>query len=116
MEMPVRRVAAGLVILAGLSLAGVAAADPGDHVGCPAGDDLMSVSRINATITTTGFEQAVIDFDAAGNGDGYLCVHLLPAAAGKKTPFDPLFLVSDNGQGNPNSLVVNEPQPRPVGS
>jgi hypothetical protein len=111
----VTRLAAGLAILAGFSMAGAAAADPADHAGCPAGDDLMSVERINATITTPGFEQALIDFDAAGNGDGYLCVHVLPGAAGKKTPFDPLFLASDNARGNPNSVVVDDPRSRPVG-
>jgi hypothetical protein len=110
-----RRLAAGLVILSGLSIAGVATADPADHDGCAAGDDLMSVERINATITTPGFEQALIDFDAAGNADGYLCVHVLPDAAAKTTPFDPLFLASDNTRGNPNSVVVNDPRVRPAG-
>ena len=113
MHAPLRRMTAALVILAGLSSANVATADPADRTGCPAGDDLMSVARINATITTPGFEQALIDFDAAGNGDGYLCVHVLPDAAGKKTPFDPLFLASDNTRGNPNSIVVNDPRLRP---
>ena len=75
----------------------------------------MTVERINATITTPGFEQVVIDFDAAGNNDGLLCVHLLPAAAGKNTPFDPYFIVSDNVGANPNSVVVLDAQPRPVG-
>ena len=73
----------------------------------------MTVTTINATITSPGFEQAVADFDAFGNGDGLLCVHLLPDAAAKHTPFTPLFLLSDNTVGNPNSEVVNTPTPRP---
>jgi hypothetical protein len=108
--------AARLVVAAGLVTVGAAGAEPGEHLGCPAGDDLMSVERINATITTPGFEQVVIDLDALlGNDDGYLCVHLLPGAASKNTPFDPLFLVADNTRVNPNSVVVNDPRPRPVG-
>ena len=98
-----------------------AAADP--VAGCGKGNPMMTVGDGLAMIDWriyTPEERAELEplfrelVDV--NGDGYLCVHLLPAAAGKKTPFDPLFRVSDNGQGNPNSLVVNEPQPRPVGS
>jgi hypothetical protein len=101
------------VALVGASVAGAA---PREKAGCPGGFDLMTVERINATITTVGFEQVVIDFDAAGNNDGLLCVHLLPPTAGNKDlPFDPLFKVSDNVGANPNSVVVLEAQPRPVG-
>jgi hypothetical protein len=88
-----------------------AAASP--RQGCPSGSDLMTVTTINATITTPGFEQAVADFDASGNGDGLLCVHLLPDAAAKHTPFTPVFLLTDNTVGNPNSEVVETPTPRP---
>ena len=73
----------------------------------------MTVEQINLTLTTTGFEEAVSDFDAQGNNDGYLCVHLLPDAAAKKTPFDPLMILVDNTVGNPNSAVVNVPRSRP---
>jgi hypothetical protein len=91
-----------------------AAAAPAERLGCPAGDDLMTVERINQTITTPGYEQAVIDYDAlSGNGDGYLCVHLLPDAAGKKTPFSPYFALTDNTVANPNSAVVDTARPRP---
>lgn len=105
--------ATGLVAGAGLITVGAASSAPEEHLGCPAGYDLMSVEQINATLTTPGFEQAVSDFDAQGNNDGYLCVHLLPDAAAKKTPFDPLMILVDNTAGNPNSAVVNEPRPRP---
>ena len=71
----------------------------------------MTVEQINLTLRTTGFEEAVSDFDAQGNNDGYLCVHLLPDAAAKKTPFDPLMILVDNT--NPNSAVVNVPRSRP---
>ena len=113
MRSRVKWLAAGIVVAAGFGTIGPAAAAPAERLGCPAGNDLMSVARINATLTTPGFEQAVIDFDAQGNNDGYLCVHLLPDAAGKNTPFDPLFLVGDNTVANPNSEVVNDPRPRP---
>ena len=106
-------VGGGAVIAAGLGTVGTAAAAPAERLGCPAGKDLMSVARINATLTTPGFEQTVIDWDAQGNNDGFLCVHLLPDAAGKNTPFDPLFLLFDNTVANPNSEVVNDPRPRP---
>jgi hypothetical protein len=113
MHTRVRWFAAGLVVAVGLVTVGTAGAQSGERLGCPAGYDLMSVERINATLTTPGFEQAVIDFDAQGNDDGYLCVHLLPGAAAKNTPFDPLMIVRDNTVGNPNSDVVNDPRPRP---
>ena len=105
--------ATGLVAATGLITVSAAGAAPEEHLGCPAGYDLMSVEQINATLTTPGFEEAVSDFDAQGNDDGYLCVHLLPDAAAKNTPFDPLFIVGDNTVGNPNSDVVNVPRPRP---
>ena len=114
MHAPARRLAAGLAILAGFSVVGAASgAAPTDHAGCPTGYDLMTVEQTNATLTTPGFEQAVIDFDVQGNDDGYLCVHLLPAAAARNTPFDPLMILRDNTVGNPNSDVVNDPRPRP---
>jgi hypothetical protein len=114
MQKRFRRVTAGIVVGAsGLATFGTAAAQSAEHLGCPAGYDLMSVARINATLTTPGFEQAVIAFDAQGNDDGYLCVHLLPAAAAKNTPFDPLMILGDNTVGNPNSDVMNDPTPRP---
>ena len=92
---------------------GTAGAQSAERLGCPAGYDLMTVERINSTLTTPGFEQAVIDFDAQGNNDGYLCVHLLPAAAAKNTPFDPLMILVDNTVGNPNSEIVTDPRQRP---
>ena len=113
MHTRMRWFAAALVVAAGLVTVGTAWAQPEERLGCPAGYDLMSVERINATLTTAGFEQAVIDFDAQGNDDGYLCVHLLPAAAAKNTPFDPLMILRDNTVGSPNSDVVNDPRPRP---
>jgi hypothetical protein len=113
MRVPARRLAAALVVVTGFAIVGTASAEPEDHKGCPAGYDLMSVQQINATLTTPGFEQAVIDFDAQGNDDGYLCVHLLPAAAAENTPFDPLMILTDDSVGNPNSEVVNDPRPRP---
>ena len=113
MQTPVRRFAAGLVVAVGLVTVGTAGAQSAERLGCPAGYDLMSVERINATLTTPGFEQAVIDFDVQGNNDGLLCVHLLPGAAAKNTPFDPLMILGDNTVGNPNSEIVNDPRPRP---
>jgi hypothetical protein len=113
MHKRMRRFATGLVVAVGLATVGAAGAAPGERLGCPAGYDLMSVERINATLTTSGFEQAVIDFDTQGNNDGYLCVHLLPDAAAQKTPFEPLMILADNTVGNPNSAVVNDPRPRP---
>jgi hypothetical protein len=98
---------------AGLIMAGAARAE---RLGCPAGSDLMSVEQINDTLTTDGFQDAVSDFDAQGNDDGYLCVHLLPDAAAKNTPFDPLMILRDNTVGNPNSTLVNEPRPQPLGT
>jgi len=112
MRKRVGTVAVGLVVAAVLVMAATAGAQS-ERLGCPAGYDLMSVATINATLTTPGFEQAVIDFDALGNNDGYLCVHLLPGAAAKHTPFDPLMILGDDTVGNPNSQVVNEPRPRP---
>jgi len=58
----------------------------------------------------------VIDYDAlSGNGDGYLCVHILPDAAGKRSPFSPYFALTDNTVANPNSDVVDTARSRPVG-
>ena len=105
--------ATGLVAATGLITVGAAGAAPQERSGCPAGYDLMTVEQINATLTTSGFEDAVSDFDAQGNDDGYLCVHLLPDAAAEKTPFDPLFILGDNTVGNPNSEVVAVPRSRP---
>jgi hypothetical protein len=113
MHTRVRRFAVGLVVAVGLVTVGTTGAQSAERLGCPAGYDLMSVERINATLTAPGFEQAVIDFDAQGNDDGYLCVHLLPGAAAKNIPFDPLTILRDNTVGNPNSDVVNDPRPRP---
>ena len=113
MRNPGKGFAAGLVVASGLVVVGAAGAQSAERLGCPAGYDLMSVARINATLTTPGFEQAVIDFEAQGNNDGYLCVHLLPDAAAKHTPFDPLMILRDNTAGNPNSEVVNDPRARP---
>jgi|SRR4026209_1841819 hypothetical protein len=113
MDTRLRRLAAGLVVASGLVMVGTAGAQSAERLGCPAGYDLMTVEQINATLTTSGFEQAVVDFDALGNDDGYLCVHLLPGAAAKKTPFDPLMILRDNTVGNPNSEVVIDPRTRP---
>ena len=99
--------------MAGLIVVGTAGAAPEERSGCPAGYDLMTVEQINLTLTTPDFEDAVSDFDAQGNNDGYLCVHLLPDAAAKNTPFDPLMILADNTVGNPNSVVVNAPRSRP---
>ena len=113
MDTRVRRIAACLVVASGLVMVGTAGAQSAERLGGPAGYDLMTVERVNATLTTPGFEQAVIDFEMQGNDDGYLCVHLLPGAAAKHTPFDPLMILRDNTVGNPNSEVVNDPRPRP---
>ena len=102
--------AMGAVLAATTASIGAAGSD---KQGCPSGSDLMTVTRINLTITSAGNEQSLIDFDLAGNADGLLCVHLLPDAAAKHTPFSPLFMVSDNTVGNPNSVIVDIATPRP---
>jgi len=110
-----KRTTVALVIAGAAGLiATTAVAAPPPKVGCSTGDDLMTVTQINNTITTPGYEQVVIDFDLAGNADGLLCVHILPDAAGKKTPYDPYFAVRDNVK-NPNTTEVSIPRSRPVG-
>jgi hypothetical protein len=64
--------------------------------GCANGYELMSVKEINKTITAPGFEDAIIAKDA--NGDGYLCIHIIPNDGGPKQ-FDPAFVYADNHTG-----------------
>ena len=67
MRNPGKGFAAGLVVASGLVMVGAAGAQSAERLGCPAGYHLMSVARINATLTTPGFDQAVIDFEADAN-------------------------------------------------
>ena len=79
--------------------------DAREKAGCPAGWDLMTVERINATITTPGSEQVLIDFDAAGNNDGYLsciCSRRRPPRTLRSTRCSS----SATTWGNPNNVVV----------
>src|SRR4051794_39541696 len=110
-----KRTTVALVIAGAAALiATTAVAAPPPKFGCSTGDDLMTVTQINNTITTPGYEQVVIDFDQAGNADGLLCVHILPDPAGKKTSYDPYFVVRDNVK-NPNTTEISIPRSRPGG-
>jgi len=53
----------------------------------------MTVKEVNKTIVAPGFEDAIVAADA--NGDGYLCIKLVPNDGGPKQ-FDPAFLYVDN--------------------
>jgi hypothetical protein len=54
---------------------------------------LMRVNTVLRTIAAPGFEQSIKDFDV--NGDGYLCIKIIPNEGGPPQ-FDPAFLYLDN--------------------
>jgi hypothetical protein len=116
-----RGIVLALALTAGLLGACSAGATPPERNACPGkGWDLMTVERINETLTTggPGSEDAafVASIDESGNDDGLLCVHVLPTAVAiaQGLPFDPLFVVADNTFVNPNSVVVDDARIRPV--
>lgn len=76
-----------------LGLPSVAEAAPVPIEGCANGYELMTVKEINKTIMAPGFEDYIIAKDA--NGDGYLCIHIIPNDGGPKQ-FSPAFVYADN--------------------
>jgi hypothetical protein len=53
----------------------------------------MTVMQVLRTITAPGSEQAIIDEDK--NGDGRLCIKIVPNEGGPPQ-FDPAFVFVDN--------------------
>jgi hypothetical protein len=72
---------------------GTAWAAPEPVAGCSNGYELMRVNTVLRTIAAPGFEQSIKDFDV--NGDGYLCIKIIPNEGGPPQ-FDPAFLYLDN--------------------
>ena len=89
----VRGTLVGLAALA-LSVAPSAALAAGRPVGdCGVGFTLMSVEQIIATIAAPGSIDAIRAGDV--NGDGLLCVKIIPNNGGPPQ-FDPAFAFVDN--------------------
>jgi hypothetical protein len=72
---------------------GTAWAAPEQVAGCSNGYELMRVNTVLRTIAAPAFEQSIKDFDV--NGDGYLCIKIIPNEGGPPQ-FDPAFLYLDN--------------------
>ena len=75
----------------------VAVADPGSTGGCSSGYELMTVKQVIKTIAAPGFEDSIRAKDA--NGDGYLCIKIIPNDGGPKQ-FEPAFVYADNFTGS----------------
>lgn len=55
---------------------GIASAAPQPVAGCSNGYELMTVKSVLHTIAAPGFEESIQSFDV--NGDGYLCIKIIP--------------------------------------
>jgi hypothetical protein len=88
------RVAIPAIVLGfAIGSTGTAWAAPEPAAGCSNGYELMRVNTVLRTIAAPGFEQSIKDFDV--NGDGYLCIKIIPNEGGPPQ-FDPAFLYLDN--------------------
>jgi hypothetical protein len=82
-------------IVLGLAIGttGVASAEPRAVGECSSGFEGMTVRQMLRTIAAPGSEQAIIDDDK--NGDGRLCIKIVPNEGGPPQ-FDPAFVFVDN--------------------